>query len=499
MSATKPIAPKETVTAQMSRWAAGLQYQDISQDALYQAKRFLLDSLGCALGGYQQHDVKIALAVLDEVAGPGAATVIGTGQRMDPVSASLANALMIRCMDYNDIYWKQDPSHPSDIFPAAIACCERTGSDGKELIVGLVLGHEFEMRLCEAAFPGIRERGWHHATLTAFVSPIVAGRALHLPWEQIQHAIGISAIRHCTLGAVTAGKLTMMKNTVDPMATQSGVFAALLAENGYSGPEHVIDGKEGLTHVFGPEWKLNLLTDGLGESWRITQCGMKAFPTEALTHTPISAVLDLVKANDLHPDRVAKIQIRSLARAADILSDPSKYDPQTKETADHSLPYVIAAALVDRQVTPVQFTMEKIMDAKIREQLKKVEVVADPEIEKVFPALQRVIVHINTTDGRCFSKQLDYPKGDPRNPLTDQEVEEKFAALAEGVLSKTAQRRVKEAVWNLERVGSVNELMALMEEDVRKARLGKAKAGRTQGRTGPRAKGQKKNRKTMLS
>ncbi len=254
------------------------------------------------------------------------------------------------------------------------------------------------------AFPGIRERGWHHATLTAFVSPIVAGRALHLPWEQIQHAIGISASRHCTLGAVTAGKLTMMKNTVDPMATQSGVFAALLAEKGYSGPEHVIDGKEGLTHVFRPEWKLDLLTDGLGESWRITQCGMKAFPTEALTHTPISAVLDLVKDNDLHPDHVEKIQIRSLARAADILADPSKYDPRTKETADHSLPYVIAAALVDRQVTPVQFTMEKIMDPKIREQLKKVEVVADPEIEKVFPALQRVIVHINTRDGRCFQQ-----------------------------------------------------------------------------------------------
>src|SRR5208337_570571 len=466
--ATQQISTKETITATMSRWAAELEYKHLSQDAVYQAKRFLLDSVGCALGGYQQHDVIIALEVLKEIAGRGPATVIGTGQRMDAVSASLANALMIRCMDYNDIYWKQDPSHPSDIFPAAIACCERTGSDGKELIVGLVLGHEFEMRLCEAAFPGIRERGWHHATLTAFVSPIVAGRALHLPWEQIQHAIGISAIRHCTLGAVTAGKLTMMKNTVDPMATQSGVFAALLAENGYSGPEHVIDGKEGLTHVFGPEWKLNLLTDGLGESWRITQCGMKAFPTEALTHTPISAVLDLVKANDLHPDRVAKIQIRSLARAADILSDPSKYDPHTKETADHSLPYVIAAALVDRQVTPAQFEMTKIMDPTIRAQLKKVEVVADPEIEKVFPALQRVIVNITTTGGRTLTKQLDYPKGDPRNPLSDAEIEEKFRALAEGVLSEKAQKKLIRAIWKLEKIESVSKLMALMKADVKK-------------------------------
>jgi len=468
-------APKETITARMARWAAGLQFKDLSAEAVYQAKRFLLDSVGCALGGYLQHDVKIALEVLAEIAGPGKATVIGTGQQMDPVSASLANALMIRCMDYNDIYWKQDPSHPSDIFPAAMACCERGRCNGRELMVGLVLGHEFEMRLCEAAFPGVRERGWHHATLTAFVSPIVAGRALHLSWEQIQHAIGISASRHCTLGAVTAGKLTMMKNTVDPMATQSGVLAALLAEKGYTGPEHVIDGKEGLTHVFKPEWKLELLTEGLGDSWRITQCGMKAFPTEALTHTPISAVLDLVKANDLKPEQVAKIQIRSLARAADILSDPSKYDPHTRETADHSLPYVIAAALVERQVTPVQFTMEKILDPRIRAQLNKVEVVADPEIEKVFPALQRVIVHIDTTEGHSFDKQLDYPKGDPRNPLTDKEVEEKFAALAEGVLTPGAQQRVKDAIWNLERVGSISELMALMKADVRKAKSLKAR------------------------
>jgi 2-methylcitrate dehydratase len=469
---TNPASPaKETVTTKMARWAADLKFEQLSADAIYQAKRFLLDSLGCALGGYQQHDVKIALEVLDEVAGQGRATVIGTGKQLDPVSASLANALMIRCMDYNDIYWKQDPCHPSDIFPAAIACCERARNDGKELVVGLVLGHEFEMRLCEAAYPGIRERGWHHATLTAFVSPIVAGRVLHLPWEQIQQAIGISASRHCTLGAVTAGKLTMMKNAVDPMATQSGVLAALLAEKGYSGPEHVIDGKEGLTHVFGPEWKLDLLTAGLGESWRITQCGMKAFPTEALTHTPISAVLDLVKTNDLHADQIETVQIRSLARAADILSDPSKYDPHTKETADHSLPYVIAAALVDRQVTPVQFTMQKIMDPLLREQLTKVKVIADPEIEKVFPALQRVIVQIKTKDGRCFDKQLDFPKGDPRNPLTDQELEEKFSALAEGVLSPLAQKRMKETVWNLERVGSVTELMALMEADVQSARV----------------------------
>jgi 2-methylcitrate dehydratase len=457
------------ITATLSQWAAGLQFDQLSNDAVYQAKRFLLDSLGCALGGFQQHDVKIALQVLEETAGAGPATVVGTGRKLDVVSAALANALMIRCMDYNDIYWKQDPSHPSDIFPAALACGERAGADGRELIVGLVLGHEFEMRFCEAAFPGIRERGWHHATLTAFVSPMVAARMLHLSAEQMQHAIGISASRQVTLGAVTAGKLTMMKNTVDPLATQSGVLAALLAEKGYTGPEHVVDGKEGLTHCFGPEWKLEVLAEGLGDSWRITQCGMKAFPTEALTHTPISAVLDLVKQHHLKPEQVAEVRIRSLARAADILSDPSKYDPRSKETADHSLPYVIAAALVDRQVTPLQFTPEKIMDPGIRAQLNKVKVVADPEIEKVFPALQRAVVTIRTGDGREFTRQLDYPKGDPRNPLSDKEVEEKFDALAGPILSRGARKRVKQTVWKLEELGSITELMKLTKVRRRRA------------------------------
>lgn len=454
---------KETITAPMARWAAGLRFEHLSGEAVHEAKRYLLDSAACALGGYRQHDVEIALSVLDDIAGTGPCTVIGTGKRIDPVSASLANALMVRVMDYNDIYWKQDPSHPSDIIPAALAGCERAGTDGKELIVGIVLGHEFEMRLCEAAFPGIRERGWHHATLTAFVSPIVAGRTMRLGWEQIQHAIGISASRHATLGAVTAGKLTMMKNTVDPMATQSGVLAALLAEKGYTGPEHVIDGKEGIVHCLGPEWKLNILTDGLGGSWRILQCGMKAFPTEALTHTPISAVLQLMEEHGLTHDRVQTVLIRSLARAADILSDPSKYDPRNKETADHSLPYVIAAALVDGAVTPAAFTQERIMDPVIRAQLPKVKVVADPEIEKVFPALQRVVVTVATTDGREFTKQLDYPLGDPRNPLSDNDIERKFDALAEPVLSAGARQKLKDAVWNLDAEKSVTSLMALMQ------------------------------------
>ena len=288
MPAPIKAAAKPTVTALISQWAAGVKFEDLSYDAIYQAKRFLLDSVGCALGGYQQHDVVIALEVLDEIAGPGRATVIGTGKQMDAVSASLANALMIRCMDYNDIYWKQDPSHPSDIFPAAMACCERAGGDGRELIVGLVLGHEFEMRLCEAAFPGVRERGWHHATLTAFVSPIVACRMLHLDWTKMQHAIGISASARATLGAVTAGKLTMMKNTADPLQRKAACLPHCWRRRATAGQSTFSTAKKGLVHCFGPEWKLNVLTDRTG--------GLLAHHTmwnEGVSHRSTDAHADL--------------------------------------------------------------------------------------------------------------------------------------------------------------------------------------------------------------
>ena len=450
------------VTRIMAEWAAGTRYDDLPETVVAEAKRYLMDSVGCALGGAQQHDVALARAVLREIAGTGDATVLVTGEHWDPVSASLLNALMIRVMDYNDIYWKQDPSHPSDIIPAVMAAAERAGGSGRDLILGTALAYEFEQRLCEVSFPGIREIGWHHATLTAVASPIAAGRMLGLTADQIQHAIGISASRHCTTGSVTAGKLTMMKNTVDPLATQSGVLAALLAERGYTGPEHVLDGKEGLSHVFDTDWRFEILTEGLGESWRILQCGMKFFPTEALTHAPISATLDLVIEHDLEPDEVDTITIYSLARAADILADPSKYDPRTKETADHSLPYVIAAAVADRQVTPLQFTEAKIMDPVIRAQLPKVKVIADPEIEAVFPELQRVRVVVSTTDGRSFEKELDYPKGDPRNPLTDGEISGKFRALGAGIASAEDLERMQSAISRTDEFDDVRQLMSAL-------------------------------------
>ncbi|RLD09735.1 MmgE/PrpD family protein, partial [candidate division KSB1 bacterium] len=427
-------------------------------------KRFLLDSIGCAFGGSQTHDVKIMLDFYNEIGGKEEATVINSPKKLPMIHQVLLNSLMIRALDYNDIYWEEDPSHPSDLIPAALTPAEFLHKSGKDLITAIVLAYEWEQRLCEFAHPGVRETKWHHATLTQFASPLAAGKVLDLSVEQLVHAIGISASHNHTLGVVTAGNLTMMKNTVDPMAVQAGLYAALLAQRGYEGPAHVIDGKEGLVDVFvNNKFELEVLTDGLGESFRINRCSMKAFPTEALTHTPMSAVIKLMREHNICKEDIEEVTIGTVARAADILSDPSKYDPQTRETADHSLPYCISVCIVDGTVTPASFTKEKIFDPEIRSFLPKIKVVAKPEFEKSFPKLKQASAEIRTKDGKTHSITLDYPLGDYREPMDRQTLLKKFDSMVLPVVGKERRDAIVEAIDHLEEIEDMAEFMQLLK------------------------------------
>lgn len=454
-----------TITQTLSEWASRLTFEDLTPEAIDAAKRFLYDSVGCGLGGFQQEDCQLMLDYVVEMGGADHCTCIGSGHRTSAENATLYNALAIRAMDYNDIYWKADPCHPSDIIPAATSICEWKKLSGRELIVGIVLAYEMEMRYCEAGEPGIREKGWHHATLTAFVSPMVAARMLGLDAKTMQHAIGISASHSCTLGAVTAGKLTMMKNTVDPLATQAGVRAALLAQAGYSGPEHVVDGKEGLVHCFGPRWHLDKLTDGLGQRFKIVDCGMKAFPIEALSHSPLTATLKIVREHAIGPDDVAQIKVETIARAADILSDPAKYRPTSKETADHSLPYCLAVAIADGQVTPRQFTNERINDPKLHPLMDAVQAVGNDEFEALFPTSQPARVTITTKTGRSHSARVDVPKGDCRDPMAIEEIEVKFNALAAERFTPPRCAEIRDTILALDQLDDVGTLTKLLVAD----------------------------------
>jgi 2-methylcitrate dehydratase len=450
----------------MADFAINLQYDDIPAAELKEAKRFLLDSVGCALAAVDNEDMAAMYRFIDKLGGTPEASLMGTGARTNAANAALMNSLLVRALDYNDIYWEQDPSHPSDIIFGAISPAEALGKGGREALVAILIAYELEMRWCLACFPGVREVGWHHATLTQFVSPYVAGRIYDLDADQMVAAAGISGSSHFTLGGVVAGHLTNMKNTADPLATQAGVLAALMAREGTSGPVEVIEGKEGFQHVIhNVTLKPEILLKGLGTEFLITECAYKAFPTEALTHQPISAVLNIMEKHDLAAEDLVEIHIQTTTRGADILSDPSKYDPQTKETADHSLPYCIAAAAADGGLWPTSFEEEKLFDPRIRALLPKIKVVANEEIDGLFPAVKRAIATITTTRGEQHTETVDHAKGSPQNPMSDKEIIAKFRANASGAVSGGRQDEIIEATWNLEDFTDMGDYMKLLVKD----------------------------------
>ena len=452
-----------SITGKMADFALGLRFEDIPAAELKEAKRFLLDSVGCALAAVRNEDMAAMYRFVRRQGGTPEATLIGTGERTNAANAALLNSLLVRALDYNDIYWEQDPSHPSDIIFGAVSPAEAVGASGRDALVAILIAYELEMRWCLACFPGVREVGWHHATLTQLVSPFVAGRVYGLDRDQLVAAAGIAGSSHYTLGGVVAGHLTNMKNTADPLATQAGVLAAQMAAEGTSGPVEVIEGKEGFQHVLhNVELKPEILLDGLGEKWLITQCGYKAFPTEALTHQPMSAVQGIMKDERLSAEDVASIHIQTTTRGADILSDPSKYDPQTKETADHSLPYCLAAVAADGGVYPNSFEQDKLFDPRIRALLKKIKVVANAEIDAMFPGTKRAIATITTDDGRSFERTVDHAKGSPENPMTDDELIAKFRANASGVMDKAAQDRVIATTLEFEKQTDLASYMKLL-------------------------------------
>ena len=447
----------DSISRKMAKFTRSLDFDSIPDSAIKEAKRFLLDSIGCALAACGSEDMESAHKYIKSLGGHEQASIIGYGTRTNIANATLMNSLLIRAMDYNDIYWEQDPSHPSDIIPATLSPGEWMKRSGKDVLVGIVVAYELEMRLCKAANPGVREIGWHHASLSQFVSPLVAGRMLDLSEDEMVSAVGISGSSHFTLGGVVAGTLTNMKNTADPMAVEAGVRASLLAKMGYQGPEKVFEGKEGVFEVINSvDWDEKQLTDGLGSDFLITQCSYKAFPTEALTHQPITATLEVMKENNIHYGEVKEVLVKTTTRGADILSDPAKYDPKTKETADHSLPYCIAVATVKGNVLPSDFEREALFDKKVRDILPRIKVEADPEIDSLFPGKKRAIVTIKTDRGE-FTKMEDYAKGSPGRPLSDDELIDKFKANVMGKFPDSAIDSIVEATLNLESLSDIGD------------------------------------------
>jgi len=450
-----------TAAEALSRFASQLQYADLSKEVVDKAKQMVLDTLGCALGGYLSEPSRITRSVLRELGGKPESTIIGSGEKTCSPNAALANCVMVRYLDFMDIYFNLDPCHPSENIPTALALGEREHANGEEVLTAVVIGFEVQQRFADA-FP-LLHLGWHHVTVAGYATPIVAAKLLKLNEEQTAHAIGIAGSHnHALMGMIGVGEkghaqITMMKAIGYGFGSQSGITAALLAQKGFTGPGTMI---ESFNRVVAKNMDLTPLTKG-PKTLRILDTCIKPFASEYMTHTPMEALLTLVKKHGIKADDVEEIHLRT-HELASILAEPEAYTPQTRETADHSLPYCLAIGLIEGDLGPEQFQREQWKNPKVIDLMSRIKITPDSELEKLYPPARPADLEMRTKKGERFRNRVDYPKGDPHNPMTNEEVQAKFEKLASKLMGKQQIQQIVETVNSLEMVDDISTLMELL-------------------------------------
>jgi 2-methylcitrate dehydratase len=426
----RPVA----VARRIAEYATRLNYESLPPEVVKQVKRTVLDLLGCAIGGYQSETSRIVLQFIEEIGGTPESTVIGSGLRTSCLNAVLANGAMARYLDFNDTHLvpigdKIQGGHPCELIPTVLALGERQHSPGREVITSIVLGYEVNARFCEGLEIPLENLGWNSDARGPYLMPVVAGKVLGLNAEQMTNAIGISGSHNMVLRILDApGEAsTMTKNLRFPRTAYGGVMAALLAQKGFTGPVRVIEGNRGFIQaVMGGAYDANKLNQG-GEHFKIMDVQFKSIISESTMQGHLTATLSLITEHDIRPEDVAQIRIWAGARDVEHTGDDAKRYPKNKESADHSSYYCTGRIVLDRMLGPGQYTPEKLQDPRVRELSDKIIFQADHDLDQYGDA---GISEITTKQGNIYKRRVDYPKGHPRNPMTDEELERKFCAMA---------------------------------------------------------------------
>ena len=456
------------IALELAKNVKSVTFQDLPQDIVHQTKRLVLDTLGCAIGGYASEASQVIQEVVKELGHPEEATVFGSGLRTSCLNAALANGAMVRYLEYNDTAFilqgetYRTGYHPSEVIPPILALGERQHLSGEDVITTINLGYDLSLAFLEGVVgPGMEKRGWNGDTRGAFIMPLVAGKILGLTEEQMQNAVGISGSCHAVFGILDtpAEEYTMTKNIRFPMMSYGGILAAMLAQKGFTGPGSMIEGHDGFIEVImNGDYDLDRLRNVKGK-FAIRETCIKSIIADFSSHGHLTATLTLVREHDIRPEDVAEVRVTTSKRCAEHTGDPVKKYPKNKETADHSSYYLTAIAIIDRQIGPDQFTPEKYNDSRVRELIDKVILKGDPSLDKVRPA---GISEITTKKGEKYSFRVDYPRGHAHNPMTDEEVVDKFTSMASRYMSDEYVKQVIDTVFELEKLDDIGKLNRLM-------------------------------------
>ena len=395
----------------------------LSNKTIQHTKNTLLDTLACALGGYTSPPGEIARKLAHTVSSTDLPSrILGESRTSTPDMAAFANAAMIRYLDCNDSYFSPGGGHPSDMIAAALTLTEALNNTGKDLIESIVIGYEIFTKLSDQVV--VSKSGWDQGIFIGLSAASIAAKLLKLSKPQIINALSLSIVPNLPMGATRMGELSMWKGCATAAAVKSGIFAALLAKEGMTSPDNIF----------------------------------KFYPSQIHTQAPIGLACKL--SSEVIVDDIKTIAIQSYQQGGVSTpeTEPEKWAPSTRETADHSIPFLVASALSDGTVNPETFTETNIKRTIIKTLITKTNIVENSDFSNLYPSQYNCRIDITTQSGSIHTGQTAYPKGHPQNPFTDTDLQNKFSNLSGALLSKQRRETTLDLLMDIDHAASITPL-----------------------------------------
>jgi 2-methylcitrate dehydratase len=449
-SAAARLHHEGAVAERVASFARRAAWGDLSPAARKALKIRVLDALGCAYGAIGGAPVRMLRRHVDAFGGRPLCTLIGGG-RTAPDRAALYNGALVRYLDYNDSYLaKGETCHPSDNLGAVLAAAEYAGASGKELLASLAVAYQIQCRLSDEA--PLRARGFDHVTHGVIAAAAGAGRALALDVPKLANAIAIAGTAHNALRVTRTGDLSHWKGLAASHAACNGLRAAFFAGQGITGPGLAFEGAKGWIQTLSAPFDIDWEAEDLE---RVTRTILKRYNAEIHSQSAVEGTIALLEEAGVDSGSIVRIRIEVFEVAHLIIgggAEGDKTSVRTKEEADHSLPYIVAVAALDRAVTPAQYLPERIARTDVQTLLRRVEVVPDPTLSSRFPEEHPCRLTVTLNDGRVLTREMADYEGFHTRPMSWERAVEKFRSVAGGHRSGRHLDGVAEAVWGMENI-----------------------------------------------
>lgn len=445
------------IVDELAAFVVSASYEQLSEAARLQTKIRVLDALGCAFGALDSEVLRLISAQVDDFGGNARCTLIGGGSSA-PDRAAFYNSALVRFLDFNDSYLAPgETCHPSDNLGAVLAACEYADRNGKDFLTALAVAYQVQCRLSDAA--PVRDKGFDHTTQGSFAVAAGVSSALRLDPEKTANALAIAGTAFNALRVTRTGALSNWKGLAYPNTAFGVTHAAFLAMRGITGPREVFEGNKGFMQAISGPFTIDWRNEDLE---KITQTAVKRYNAEIHSQASIEASLELKAEQQITGPEILSVDIETFDVAYNIIGggeEGEKVTVTTKEEADHSLPYIIAVALLDGVVLPAQYLPERIHRDDVQGLLRKVKISPTLKYSRRFPAEMPCRVTIRLADGRTFTREKRDYQGFRTRPMAWSTVADKFEQLSRLHLSPDRQKRIEELVLNLEDI-PIRELTA---------------------------------------